>query len=435
MKADTMSKETFKIGYKRTETGLIPEDWEVKKLGEVANVDPENLSANTSPDYSFRYISLDDVDRGTLLSYSEQTFRTSPSRARRVVRKGDILVSTVRPNLKSHFYVKHEVIDTVCSTGFSVVRCKPCVADPAFVLHHFFAGGVEKQIDTLLTGSNYPAINSNDVRSLHIPLPALREQRAIAEVLSDADALLEALDRLIAKKRDIKQGAMQALLTGQVRLPGFSGEWQTEQLDDLGTTYGGLAGKSKEDFEAGMFPYIPFLNILNNPVVDPHQLDFVRIKSGEKQNKALRGDLFFNGSSETPNEVGLCSVLMDDIPNLYLNSFCFGFRLNGHLGTNPLFLVYFFRSNGGRELLYSLAQGATRYNLSKRNFLKLRIPFPSINEQDAIVEVLTDMDAEIEALEKRRAKLHALKQGMMQELLTGRTRLVEPGEPTREVTL
>jgi type I restriction enzyme S subunit len=137
-----------------------------------------------------------------------------------------------------------------------------------------------------------------------------------------------------------------------------------------------------------------------------------------------KGDLFFNGSSETPDELGMCSILLHDIEKVYLNSFCFGFRLNSEAGVQAYYLAYFFRSGEGRKLLYSLAQGATRYNLSKSNFLKLEIPLPEQQEQTAIATVLSDMDAEIYALEARRDKTRQIKQGMMQELLAGRTRLV-----------
>jgi len=145
----------------------------------------------------------------------------------------------------------------------------------------------------------------------------------------------------------------------------------------------------------------------------------------ESQNVAQRGDLFFNTSSETPEEVGMCSVLLQEARNVYLNSFCFGFRLTGDAGVDELFLAYLFRSGVGRNLIYSLAQGSTRYNLSKSNFVKLELSFPGLEEQRAIAEVLADMDAEIEALQARREKTQSVKQGMMQELLTGRTRLVQ----------
>jgi type I restriction enzyme S subunit len=217
---------------------------------------------------------------------------------------------------------------------------------------------------------------------------------------------------------------MQQLLTGKKRLPGFSGEWKVKKLGEIGETYGGLSGKKKSDFDGGKYPYIPFMNIMSNPVIDLQYFDYVNIRGDEKQNKAIKGDLFFNGSSETPEEVGMCSVLQGNIPNLYLNSFCFGFRLNKDLKTDGIYLSYFFRSPMGRQLIFSLAQGATRYNLSKTNFMKLEIPYPDPAEQTAIANVLIDMDAEIEKLESQLAKYQNIKQGMMQQLLTGKMRLL-----------
>ncbi len=193
-------------------------EWAMKKLGEIAHIDPENIGSDTSADYAFKYISLEDVDYGTLRGHTEQVFCTAPSRARRKVRKGDVLVSTVRPNLKSHLLIRDEVVDTVCSTGFSVVRYKPTLADPSFIFAHMFAGGIERQIEALLTGSNYPAINGSDVKALRIPCPMLPEQTAIAQILSDMDAEIEQLEEKLAKYRQIKQGMMQELLTGKTRL-------------------------------------------------------------------------------------------------------------------------------------------------------------------------------------------------------------------------
>jgi len=199
-------------------------EWEVKKLGGITDVDPENLGSDTSPDYSFKYISLEDVDAGALRGYTEQVFRTAPSRARRKLRRGDVLVSSVRPNLKSHLLIRDEISDTICSTGFSVLRCKPGLADPEFVFSHLFAGDIGQQIESLLTGSNYPAINSGDVKALTIACPSLEEQRAIAAILSDMDAEIGALERKRDKTRLLKQGMMQELLTGRIRLPIPAGE-------------------------------------------------------------------------------------------------------------------------------------------------------------------------------------------------------------------
>lgn len=205
-------------GYKQTEIGVIPEDWEVRELEEITDVDPENLGSTTHPEYEFKYISLEDVTCGVLNNYSEQIFSSSPSRARRVLQKGDVLLSTVRPNLKSHLIFQEEGTDWVCSTGFAVLRCKEGLSISEFLFPHLFSDNIDRQIETLIAGSNYPAINSGDVKSLEIPVPPVEEQRAIATVLSDMDAAIAALEARRAKTQAIKQGMMQELLTGRTRL-------------------------------------------------------------------------------------------------------------------------------------------------------------------------------------------------------------------------
>jgi type I restriction enzyme S subunit len=192
--------------------------WEVKRLGDVADTDPENLGSDTRPHFTFNYIALEDVDVGTLRSYSEQVFCTAPSRARRRLRKGDILVSTVRPSLMSHMLFNADGDNWVCSTGFCVVRCREGVSYPGYLYFHMFAERVARQIEALLTGSNYPAINGGDVRALQIPIPEYKEQTAIAAILSDMDAEIAALEAKLAKTRQLKQGMMQELLTGRIRL-------------------------------------------------------------------------------------------------------------------------------------------------------------------------------------------------------------------------
>ncbi|MBV5311157.1 restriction endonuclease subunit S [Chromatium okenii] len=192
--------------------------WEVRKFEDVAEIDPENLSANTDSQYSFQYIALEDIDRGKLMSYSEKTFSSAPSRAKRRIRIGDILVSTVRPNLQSHLLFSELGSDWVCSTGFSVVRCKSEFAIPAYLYAHLFAAKINHQIYTLITGSNYPAINSKDVQALTVDFPPIAEQTAIAKILSDMDAEITALEARCNKTRALKQGMMQELLTGKTRL-------------------------------------------------------------------------------------------------------------------------------------------------------------------------------------------------------------------------
>jgi type I restriction enzyme S subunit len=253
---------------------------------------------------------------------------------------------------------------------------------------------------------------------------AIDEQKAIAKKLSAIDELIAGLSEQIEKKRQLKEGVMQQLLTGKTRLQGFTQPWHEVQIGKIGYTYPGITGKSKDDFNCGDARYITFLNVLNNPVIDTSIFERVNISPTEGQNAAHKGDLFFNTSSETPEEVGICAVLNEEIENLYLNSFCFGYRLTddsvlGH------YLAYFWRSKRGREIMTSLAQGATRYNLSKAYFNKVNLIIPQTkDEQIAIVDVLNTMDDEICQLEAERDKYTLIKQGMMQELLTGKIRLI-----------
>jgi restriction endonuclease S subunit len=258
--------------------------------------------------------------------------------------------------------------------------------------------------------------------------PTIEEQKAIAEVLSDVDSLISSINKKIEKEKAIKQGMMEQLLTGKKRLTGFSGEWIEKKLGEIGNTYNGLTGKSKEDFGIGNAWYITFLNILNNPIIDITNFERVRINKNEVQNKAERGDLFFNTSSETPEEVGICSILLNNVNDLYLNSFCFGYRLRDN-NINGLFLSYYFRCSLGRNLMMMLAQGATRYNLSKLSFKEsiIKLP-PTIEEQNAIAEVLSDVDNEILKLEHLLDKYKSIKLAMMQKLLTGEIRLINEKE-------
>lgn len=192
--------------------------WTEKAIGQVADIDNDNLAANTKPNYFFRYISLDDVEKGVLKGTTEVVFKSAPSRARRRIRKGDVLFGTVRPNLQSHCIITHEVEDYICSTGFAVIRCRSGQAVPWFIFANLFGHNMKRQIERLIAGSNYPAVNGRDVRELRLVMPEPEEQQAIASALSDMDVEVAALEEKRAKALKIKQGMLQELLTGRIRL-------------------------------------------------------------------------------------------------------------------------------------------------------------------------------------------------------------------------
>ena len=388
-------------GYKTTEVGVIPLDWGVVPFGLLTTVVASGRSGHGTKSGTYP------VHGSTgIIGYCE-----TPEYEGNSILAARVGANAGRLNLVSG---KYGVTDNTI-----LLRLRDDCSLP------FFWRQLDaKKLNRMVFGSGQPLITGSQLKALTVSVPPLAEQHTIAATLADVDALLAGLDRLIAKKRDLKQAAMQQLLTGQTRLPGFQGEWEVRRLGDLGATYGGLTGKSKADFGSGTAKYVTFMNVMTNTVIDDSTFDSVRVSPAENQNRVELGDLLFNGSSETPEEVALCSLVARDVPNLYLNSFCFGFRPREDAQTNGLFLTYYIRSAGGREIMKSLAQGSTRYNLSKKALLAAAVRLPAVAEQDAIATVLSDMDAELTALEARRDKTRALKQGMMQELLTGRTRLV-----------
>ncbi|MCF7787146.1 MAG: restriction endonuclease subunit S [Prosthecobacter sp.] len=417
-------EKAVKTGYKQTEVGVIPEEWECTRMSEIAKLESGHTPSKRQPSYwggSIPWVSLFDTEglQGreifeTAKMVTEEGLKNSSAR---LLPKGTVVFSRTATVGKTTVMGR----DMATSQDFANYICGPKLHNH-FLVYLFRSMG--RTWKGLMAGSIHNTIYMPVFKALQIVRPPLPEQRAIATALSDVDGLLGGLDRLIAKKSDLKQAAMQQLLTGQIRLSGFHGKWKVKRLGDVGSTYGGLTGKTKTDFGEGPARYITFMNVMSNVVIDCGTFEQVQIAPTESQNRAKKGDLFFNGSSETPEEVAMCSVLLDDVRDVYLNSFCFGFRFHDGVEADGLFLAYYFRSKEGRELMKSLAQGSTRYNLSKVALLKSPLCLPTLPEQTAIAEVLTEMDGELAVLEQRQEKTHALKQAMMQELLTGRTRLI-----------
>lgn len=419
----------LKVGYKQTEVGVIPEDWRIQPLGLLTDLSrPISYGiVQTGPNVAngVRCLRVLDIENGRINKSDLITTKREISTAyKRTILKAGDLVMPLRGKVGEVGAVDEDLAGSNLTRGVALIAIRSEWSG-LFCRQFIAAPSTRVRLQQAMNGSALQEIPIAALRAFKIALPPTKpEQEAIAEALSDADALIESLDQLIAKKRQIKQGTMQELLTGKRRLPGFGGEWDSKRLGDLGSTYGGLTGKTKSDFGEGSSRYITFMNVMSNVVIDCEIFEPVRVSSTESQNRAIKGDLFFNGSSETPEEVGLCSVLADSVADVYLNSFCFGFRFREGAKADGLYFAYYFRSLMGRELLKSLAQGATRYNLSKTALLKVAFLLPSLEEQSAIAAVLSDMDTELTALETRLAKARKVKQGMMQELLTGRIRLL-----------
>ena len=243
------------------------------------------------------------------------------------------------------------------------------------------------------------------------------KQKKIAEILANIDDLIDSLRILIDKKEKIKKQTMSILFNKD----NFKSRVKTISLNQAGYTYNGLTGLKSENFLSGNKKYITFLNILNNPIVKESQ--FEKFNCDNVQKTVKKGDLFFNTSSETPEEVALCSTIDFSVNELYLNSFCFGYRITDP-SINNVYLSYFYRCKYGRNIIKYLAQGSTRYNLPKKKFMEYSICVPSdTNEQIEYANILMNMDNEIELLNEKLSKYKKIKDGMMEDLLTGKVRL------------
>ncbi len=214
---------------------------------------------------------------------------------------------------------------------------------------------------------------------------------------------------------------MQSTKTPELRFKKANGaeyaDWEEKRLGEVGATYTGLSGKSKEDFNTGDSKYITYMNVYNNILINTDIFENILIQSNENQNLVKKGDIFFTTSSETAEEVGMSSILTEDnIKDLYLNSFCIGYRLNNIDNYNLVYFAYMLRSNFIRKRIIYLAQGSTRYNLSKNSLMNIAIPLPSMEEQEKIAGCLSSLDRVIEKGEEETKNLKEYKKGLMQKL-------------------
>jgi len=278
-----------------------------------------------------------------------------------------------------------------------------------------------------MVGSTFKRINVEQIKNLVIPWAPLPEQTAIATALSDVDALISGLDRCIAKKRDIKQAAMQNLLTGKIRLPGFNGEWRTFAIKEIFNFIQSSNHPREKLTDFGDVEYIHYGDIHTNPktLFDKSTDKFPSINSNLVKDipRLKEGDLIMVDASEDYSALGK-SIELKNVgsSDIVAGLHTLVLRGNSNLIANS-FKQYLQNICHFKSELIKIATGISVYGISKSNLSNIQITIPPLPEQTAIATVLSDMDAEISAFEKRREKTIHLKQGMMQELLTGRIRL------------
>ena len=394
--------------------------WYEVRLGDIAEVDRSSLGPKIEPDFEFEYISLSNVEPGRITGPLEKfKFADAPSRARRIVKEGDILVSTVRPNLLGFTRVDSNHRQCIASTGFAVITSKKSF-DGLYIFHFLFSCYMKAQLHALTVGSSYPAINSGDLKKLRIIVPPLPEQHKIAKILSTWDQAIEAVEKLIANSRVQKKTLMQQLFSGKVRLLGYSDPWRICWLGQIGSFAKGKGIRRDQVTDSG-FPCV-----LYGEIYTRHD-DFVREfhsfinPTVAKTSKEIKcGDLLFAGSGETSAEIGKCIAYLGD-ERVYGGGDIVIFSPER---SDSKFLVYLMNWAPMAAQKARVSQGKQIVHISVSNLSKIKFHLPEIDEQKTISRLLSEVDEITISLRKQLHHLKTEKKALMQQLLTGRRRVI-----------
>lgn len=399
-----------------------PAAWEICLLDSLAKRGSGHTPDKKHPEYwggGIKWVSLRDSDRLDNIYIAETAETIS------------------RAGINNSSAVEHPPGTVVLSRDAGVGK-SAITTDTMAVSQHFMAWQCGPRLDNhflyywlqyrkveferVAIGNTIKTIGLPYFRQLSLPLPPLVEQRAIAAALTDVDALIAALDQLIAKKRDLKTATMQQLLTGQRRLPGFTGAWTAVRLGERGNFSKGK-GIRKDDVLGDGLPCIRYGEIYtHHDDVIRRFFSFISPDVARESVRLRRGDIVFAGSGETAEEIGKCVAFVDDV-EAYVGSDTVVFN---PAEDDSVFLAFLLNHLAPVVAQRTrMGQGDAVVHIGAKNLAALAFAAPPAAEQAAIAKVLLDMDTEIAALEARRDKTTLIKQGMMQELLTGRTRLVE----------
>ncbi|WP_186395525.1 restriction endonuclease subunit S [Stappia sp. TSB10GB4] len=422
-------------GYKLTEIGIIPEDWDAVPLGDLFTFKNGLNKAKKYFGYGTPIVNYMDVFGRPGLRLDHIKGRVDVSRSELEgfeVRKGDVFFTRTSETVEE-IGVAAAMLDPAKDTVFSgfVLRARPTddSLDDHFKAYCFSPKYFRQQVIARATYTTRALTNGRSLSATILARPPRAEQESIAEALSDVDAAIAAIRRLIAKKRDLRTGAMQRLLTGESRLPGFTAPWQEKRLGELGRFLKG-SGVPRGAAFSGELPCIRYGEVYttHHNVVRQFTSRISRAVANNATRIQFR-DLLFAGSGETKEEIGKCVALTTDV-EAYAGGDIIILR---PYGGDPVFLGYLMNIPQVARQKANRGQGDAVVHVSARALASVEVLLPDEREQEAIAEVLSDMEAEIAALEARLAKTRDLKQAMMQALLTGRVRLpvsaVETCEP------
>ncbi|WRE55333.1 restriction endonuclease subunit S [Helicobacter pylori] len=374
------------------DTLTTPSNWQRVRLGDIAEINPPTIIPNV-----FYYIDLENVEKGQLLNKQLMTKNKAPSRARRLLSKNDILYQLVRPYQRNNYFFTLNG-NYVASTGYAQIRTLQNPSFLYFALHsNYFVNAVLDRCE----GTSYPAISSNELKKCEVILPPLNEQIAIANILSDVDHYLYALDALILKKESVKKALSFELLSQRKRLKGFNQAWQRVRLGDICEIKRGVRITKNELDVFGKYPVVSggvgFLGYTNN---------FNRYEN-----------------TITIAQYGTAGYVNFQKNKFWANDVCFCIYPNKDIIKN-IFLYYFLKVN--QNYLYEISnRNATPYSISKDKILDFEIPLPPLNEQIAIANVLSGLDHEIISLKNKKRQFENIKKALNHDLMSAKIRVLK----------
>ncbi len=416
-----------KAVFKQTAVGEIPEEWDVYEIG---NFEPFVTSGSRGwakyySQYGSPFVRITNMERGSIqLDLHDLRYVRLPSPTaegkRTALQNEDILISItadigicslVSAKLHTPAYINQHI---------ALVRFQSPNLCPRFVSYYLNSREVQK---TFVRSSDQGAkagMNLDNVRSIKFAVPKYEEQKAIADALSDVDALIGSLEKLIAKKHDIKTGTMQQLLTGKKRLPGYYGKWTSSKLGEIGQFRKGKGIRKNEVLDSGL-PCVRYGEIYTrHRDYIKNFYSFISPAVASEASIIKAGDLLFAGSGETSEEIGKCVAYLSN-DHAFAGGDIVIYRAPDQ---DAKYLGFLMNHESVVVQKMQMGQGDAVVHIHAKNIAGIEVCLPPIDEQQAISDVLSDMDFEIGELENRLTKTKAIKQGMMQELLTGRTRLV-----------
>ncbi|MGN8970648.1 restriction endonuclease subunit S [Lactobacillus amylovorus] len=379
--------------------------WEQRKLGTAIKI----IKDKNKNQHSYRAFSISNI-KG-FIAQDEQfgkdnTYSKTDKSTNYIVKPGMFAYNPARINVGSIAY-QSQTEPVLVSSLYEIFQTNSKI-DDSFLMNWFKTSLFNRQIKRLEEGGVRQYFFIDKMKETEIKLPSISEQNQISKLLQLVNKNLDLQQRKLKLLRTLKSG-LSFKLFNKKHLNNLS----QISLDQIGQTYSGLTGKSKKDFGHGHAFYVSYLNVNQNEIGNPKQID--RIEIDKKQNLVQKNDIFFTISSETPEEVGLTSLWPVSCKNLYLNSFCFGFRINTKMFI-PLYLGYLFRSEYFREKVLPLAQGISRYNLSKNNVLKIKIGQEEIAIQEKYAKVMNDLDSDILRQKKKVKELKLCKKFLLQNM-------------------